>query len=179
MFVVVFLLASFAFADGSNSLKISAGTMSIGGRFTIPFKYDSVGFYEITFQEETEFSYFVADSVRLIGAIEVAGRLTRSFRSDGFVPPTVNWGAKIGADYIFDLKGSLYPYVGLKGGFRVLNGDFGGTLGLAEISAGILWALNDKVALSFGIPLEMTFGGETGFKSLQITPGFLGLTGFF
>lgn len=179
MFVAISLVASSSFADAVAGLKISAGSMSIGGRFTIPFKYDSVGFYEIAFQEETEFSYFVADSVRLVGAVEVAGRLTRSFRSDGFVPPKVSWGTKLGADYVFDLKGSIYPYVGLRGGFRVLNDDFAGILGLAEISAGILWALNDNVALSFGLPLEMTFGPATGFKSVQITPGFLGLTGFF
>ncbi|HXW53121.1 MAG TPA: hypothetical protein VEL47_03340 [Myxococcota bacterium] len=178
-FVLVFMACLLSeTVMSSGHLQLNRGTMSAGGRFKMPYKYDRVGRQTISFREEPEFSYFVWDSLRLIGSAEAE----LSLRWSSIYPLTVGafrWGAKLGAEYLLPVGLSIYPAFGIKGGFRVKNTLWDQTQGLLELSAGILWGVNEHVAISFGLPMELAFSKQFGFESIEISPGYLGVVGFF
>jgi hypothetical protein len=160
------------------TLDLSAGTWSLGGRFAVPYKYDRVGRSSLSFKEDPEFSYFVADNLRLIASVE----LELSTQWSRIRAPTTQklfWGGKLGVEYVFDLGGSIYPFAGVKFGARVERLVFDQTQTLVEFPVGILWAMNDHVALSFAVPVEVAFTKFFTFEDVKVVPGYFGIVGFF
>lgn len=174
-YLSILLFATFSFGSG---LKLSQGTWSVGGRFSAPIRYDRTGFYEISLREEPEFSYFIADHVRLTGSLEIGGdlRMAQPFRISSAL---MTWGAKFGAEYVFDAWGDLHPFVGGRLGFRVQNAYFENMHLLVAVPLGLHYAITDSVAISFEMPIELAFSPKNGFEHIEITPGYFGITAFF
>jgi len=178
--IVLFLVSSIVLSQNlfAAELDLSAGTWSLGGRMAIPYKYDRIGRQTLTFREEPEASLFVADSLRLVASLE----FDMSMRWSRAYSPTVqklSWGGKIGLEYLFDTGTGLYPYAGGKIGVRIQNIMFDKAQTLIEFPLGIMWAMNEHVALNFAVPVEVAFTKIFTFEDVKVAPGYFGAVAFF
>jgi len=175
LFFSFIFLSQFASA---TQLDLEPGTWSLGGRFAVPYKYDRIGRQTLSFHEEPEVSFFVTDSIRLVASLE----FQMTLRWSRVYPATVGrltWGGKFGAEYLFDTGIGLYPYTGAKLGVRIQNIMFDRAQTLVEVPLGILWAMNEHVALNFAMPVEISFTKFFNFEDVSIAPGYFGAIAFF
>jgi hypothetical protein len=178
---VVTALVCSVFVGNSLSavnLRLEPGTWSLGGNFTIPYTYDRRGTSQVSFREEPEVGYFVYRGLKLVASLEFETNLRWS-RVNPVRPGVFSWGGQIGADYIFPLGGSIYLLTGLRGGVRFKNLLVHKPVGIVHIPFGIMLAMNENVAVTFGIPVELAFSQEFGFESFSLSPGYLGVSAFF
>ena len=180
--VLIFALAAesvlAAPPPADQTLKLSQGTISVGGRFAVPYVYRRSGLSQISFREDPEFSYFVYDNLRLVFSLQTEVYLRWS-PIYPVTPGAFRWGALIGAEYFFPVGHNLYPFTGLHGGVRVQNLAWDQTLGVLQVPVGLLWAMNEHVALVFAVPVAVTLSKQFGFEGVEVTPGYFGVLGFF
>jgi hypothetical protein len=168
---------------GDTSLKITSGTMELGGtadfrsELSIPDSGDSRTGFVLNVSPMA--GYFVADG------FEVAARLGLGFflgdRYSG-VADTVSFA--LGARYFIETKLSLVLYFGLAFGMNFLiPSDWGDDVqkSLAvEGPIGIMIPLNRHVAIDLGLMLSFVSSlEEHGGSTLSVPIGYMGIQAFF
>jgi len=174
----IVFLCFFLFSCESVALKIEQGTVTLGGQMAVPYTYDVDGVSHITFREEPQVSYFVADRVRLVCSVEFEALLRWSTHYP-LTPGLNTWGGKLGADYVWTVGSKLSLVSGVRFGLRAQNALFGYAHGLVELPFGLWYTLNENAALTFAFPIEFAFSRQFGFESLSVTPGYFGVTALF
>ena len=175
----VVLLATPAFAQDPQ-ITTKAGTMSMGGALTfdidmlIPDQGDSTTGFQLNVLPT--FGYFLMDNLALEG-----GLLFNMGFGDLYEDAGMNLGFGVGAKYYIPMgRMAIYVGAGLGMSFYVPEeGDTQKSLAIA-VPAGILYAMNQWVALDLGLRFSYTMSLEDGGASYMTIPiGYFGVQAFF
>jgi hypothetical protein len=177
--LVTSLLLS-AFVANADKLDLSEGTMTTGGSvaFSIdPSPISNIPETSLRWGINVDFGYFIIDNLALNAQVLTGGHFSNT--ADAFA------GGGIGAHYYFCLDSMINPYVGLVPQIVWYNTPRSATNAnwniRLPVSAGILIALNQHVALDIGAEAGFSWGLSTGASGtgFDMTVGYFGVRGFF
>jgi hypothetical protein len=172
-----------------KGLLLKAGTFELGGQLALTIDhYDPDGFdsqtgYRVSLTPK--FGYFVIDNLELNAEFTFATAFHDLYEDS---PKWIEFG--LGARYLFSI-GGIHPYLGANFGMIfTLYPETEDTMDhtsknmLLSFPIGVLIALNDHVALDFGIKIKCMIhikdnDEDVGLTVLSIPIGFLGVQGFF
>jgi opacity protein-like surface antigen len=175
----VVLIAAPAFAQ-EPQITTKAGTMTLGGALTfdidmvIPDEGDSTTGFQLNVLPTV--GYFLMDNLELEGGV-----LFNMGFGDLYEDAGMNLGFGVGAKYFIPM-GRMAIYVGadIAMTFNVPDeGDTTKALAIA-VPAGILYAMNQWVALDLGLRFTYNMSLEDGGGSYMTIPiGYFGIQAFF
>lgn len=171
LFVLCVSLAPHLHARSVLALKSS--TMSAGGTVQMPITVVKGQDAVVGLSIAPALDYFVSRNF----ALGIAPKISKEAISGAASP----WffEAALTGTYYFDLGGALYPYIGAKAGIGWMSAkektNFLFTLGAP---VGVLVALNNHVALNFGVPINFYFTTD-GYQGAQFPIGYIGVLAFF
>lgn len=167
--LVTMLFSSTGFSK--TSLAIGPGTMHLGGTVQMPIKAPKHGATYIGFKFTPSFDYFLTKGF--------AFGISPTVQKESVTNQKAPWsfGVDVRGTYHFTLGGTVYPYLGASAGV-IHQTKSDRTLFQATIPLGILVALNNRVALDFGLPLQFSFSSN-GYEMFEMPIGYAGVRGFF
>jgi hypothetical protein len=128
-----------------------------------------------TFQLRPSLGYSVIDGLEIGGLLSVGGQFGDLY-SNG-----VTIGVLAGLRYVFDTGSRVMPFVGAYGGTEIIIADTQNTVtaGVLDVGGGILVALSNHVALSFGIEAVVVFiTSPATVTVVRLPAGFFGVSAF-
>jgi hypothetical protein len=175
--------------EGDKKLNLTKGTMQLGGFVGFDFDMwmpdhpdaDSQSGYTLVLSPRV--GYFVVDNFVLEGSfsVEIQG-------GDLYENPDIPISFSAGGRYFFN-AGTVFPYFGVNIGMLVIipDDDEANTDKALTIRApiGLLWPLNDWVALDLGFHINFNISFEdpdipdSGFKFFNFFVGYVGVEAFF
>ena len=165
-----------AVKGASGGVTTTKGTMTVGGR--VVFVLDNDGNNTgMQLDIAPSFGYFLMDNLIVRG--DAHARLLFGDRYDG-APKNFGFGA--GAEYFFMSMGAMKFYGGVHVGLDILSPKQGDALLMLPISVpvGVLFALNEWVALDLGLKFTFNLGLSDGLSnSWELPIGALGAQFFF
>ena len=171
LIIFLFALAISPNLSAKTKLSLVQGTMKAGGRIQMPITIPREGDTIVGLDISPNFDYFVAKSF----AIGFSPSVERKSLTGKNIPWSFSLG--LSGTYHFDLGGTIYPYVGAGAGISWKTEVKGINFALSA-PVGILVALNNHVAIDFGVPIKFIFSGE-GFLGALLPIGYLGVQAFF
>ncbi len=176
--VVAALVLGIGAVAGAADLQTTSGTMQLGGAVTfdinmyMPKSGSNATSYQLGFAPE--FGYFIMDNLEILGVLNA----TMAFGDATDKTKHIGFGA--GARYILKM-GAMSPYFGLLVGMNFAIPDEGSTVKAFDIIApiGLMYALNEHVALDFGLKVTFSLGLDDQGNWLMVPIGYLGVQAFF
>jgi hypothetical protein len=182
MVVVLSVLAGVADAKRGSRLQTQAGVLVLGGTagFTVEHVNPDGNAESVSgalFNFSPFFGGFVVRNLLIGGALAVEHGIGDLFKNRD---TTVKFGFEL--RYLFNFRSRMVPYVGF---------GFGPVLGLPKqgepdvdmhmgFPAGILIALNQHVAVNFGIRVQLEVGVSGQQDTvLRVPMGYLGVNSYF
>ncbi len=168
-----------ALAPAADALQLTKGTMQLGGAatFDIDMTMPEVGDGETGFRLNVlpSVGYFLMDNLELVGT---AG-LGMGF-GDLYDPSSTLVGFGVGAKYYMPVS-NMFMYFGAQVGMGFIMPDQGDTLKnlVISIPIGLLFPLNEHVAMDFGTMITYNMGMDDQGSSLNVPIGYLGVQAFF
>ncbi len=169
-------------AADAAEMKLSKGTMQVGGTVTLDIEIvmpDSDELDNVTGAHlgvSPSFGYFIMDNLELL----VAANFGMGF-GDLYDGAAKDLGFGAGLKY-FHRLGPVFGYAGVTVGMDFVLPDEGDTTKALAIGVpiGVLWPLNMRVALDLGTVVSFTKSLEDGGSSfLNVPIGYLGVQAFF
>jgi outer membrane protein W len=152
-------------------LSIQSSTMSAGGTIQIPITLQKGQEAQVGLTIAPTLEYFLTRTFALGIAPSAIKQVLTLGQSPWFL------GMGLTGTYYFDLRGALYPYLGVLAGVGYQTQQ---ELMLFQLGfpIGILVALNNHVALKMGVPIALNFSTK-GFLGAELPIGYIGVQAFF
>ena len=177
--LAVLLVLSVVPAASAADLNLKGGTMQLGGNvafmvdMVMPEEGDSVTGYQLNLSPSV--GYFLMDNLELIGELGISMGF-----GDLYEKSAKGLSLGVGAKYFMPM-GSMSVYFGLTLGMGFFIPDEGDTtkmLGIA-VPIGILYALNEWVAIDLGLRIQYNMGLDKQGSTLNLPIGYFGVQAFF
>jgi hypothetical protein len=146
------------------------GSALIQGAFAIATGSTSSGF---SFALRPTLGYFVIDGLEIGGSLSIGGQFGSAHNNSYSV------GAQIGMRYVFGTGTRVMPFLALYGVTEIGIADSSATVaaGVLDFATGILLAISEHVALSFGLEVLAVFvATPTSGTVIRLPAGFFGIT---
>jgi long-subunit fatty acid transport protein len=160
----------------ADILELKQGTMMLGGEFSLPFEYNYKDEIQFKIDFKPAFDYFVLDNFSVGGSLKLAYTAVDAAADER--GPVV-WGFHAGFKYYPRFANNLYGFTGFQlfleqNDLDLVSSRFG-----FEVPLGLMWALNERVALIFSIPVKVQCKSTVFFDKVVVAPGYFGVAAFF
>lgn len=178
MRILLLCLACLNLGLYANEMVLHRGLMTAEGAINFPIEYTHNYHTSINMSITPRVGYFAMENFWIGVGTDIKFKIFDSgpvqAQKEGLF-----WSVGTGVQYYFSTRTSFFPYVGFFFSVGLNDAVLASLRWSAEIPLGVLWAFNEYVGLSLGIPVKINFTAQSIFSSIKITPGVIGITAFF
>jgi len=180
IFLILFGSSLSLFSEESKNY-LTQHKINIGGNFSLPFQFKANGSYVIGISASPQLGYFILDDFEIFGRLTASGELSKSDSLIEPRPKELFFGFGVGFNYYFQASSNLYPYVGAAWNMSGPSGNFFGDsmLMIFDFPVGVLFFVNQNIALNLALPFKMHWGTLSGLDKFSFDLPTIGVSAYF